>query len=131
MSRRHIEVDKPWHKSIPFAPGVVATGSLLFTSGITARKGDGSIDGVGDMRRQMEVCFANMAAVLENAGAGWEDMVKITMYTTDIDRFSKHADVWRGHFTGRPGSTLVEVSRLALPEMLVEIEAVFDMGDAA
>jgi len=109
----------------------VATGSLLFTSGITARKGDGSIDGVGDMRRQMEVCFANMAAVLENAGAGWEDMVKITMYTTDIDRFSEHADVWRGHFTGRPGSTLVEVSRLATPEMLVEIEAVFDMGDAA
>ena len=83
------------------------------------------------MRRQMEVCFANMAAVLENAGAGWEDMVKMTMYTTDIERFSEHADVWRRHFTGRPGSTLVEVNRLALPEMLVEIEAVFDMGEAA
>ncbi len=130
MSRRHIEVDKPWHKSIPFAPGVVATGSLLFTSGITARKGDGSIDGVGDMRRQMEVCFANMAVVLENAGTGWEDMVKITMYTTDIERFSEHADVWHRHFTGQPGSTLVEVGRLAVPEMLVEIEAVFDMEDA-
>ena len=131
MARRHIEVDKPWHRSIPFAQGVVATGSLLFTSGITARRPDGTIDGVGDIRRQMEVCFANMEAVLENAGIGWEDMVKMTMYTTDIERFSEHADVWRRHFTRRPGSTLVEVSRLALPEMLVEIEAVFDMGDAA
>ncbi len=52
------------------------------------------------------------------------DVLKWTMYTTDIVAFGKHAEVWRSYFIDKPASTLVEVSRLALPEMLVEIEAI-------
>lgn len=129
MSRRTIDVDKPWHKSIPFAQGVELRGRMLFTAGITARDRDGKLVGAGDIRRQMEVCFQNLGDVLAAAGCGFDDMAKIVMYTTDIDAFSDHADVWRAHFTGRPASTLVEVSRLAMPEMLVEIEAVVHLGD--
>jgi len=129
MSRTHIDVDKPWHRSIPFAQGVVVSGRALHTAGITARDPEGKVVGAGDLRRQMEVCFENLGDVLAAAGRSFDDLVKIVMYTTDIDTFNEHADVWRRYFGGRPASTLVEVSRLALPEMLVEIEAVVDMGD--
>lgn len=124
MGRRSVEVDKPWHKSIAFAQGVIADGELLFTAGITARDPDGNVVGAGDMRRQIEQCFANLGDVLAAAGAGFGDVVKYTMYTTDIDAFSQHADVYRRHFVDRPASTLIGVSRLASPDMLVEIEAV-------
>lgn len=85
---------------------------------------EGRVVGAGDIRRQMEQCFANLGDVLRTAGAEFRDVVKWTMYTTDIDAFSQHADVYRSHFIDRPASTLVEVSRLVDPEMLVEIEAV-------
>lgn len=129
MARRNIDVDKPWHRSIPFAQGVEVSGRVLFTAGITARDPDGDLIGAGDIRRQMEACFENLGDVLAAAGATFEDIVKIVMYTTDIDGFSQHADVWHGYFVARPASTLVEVRRLALPEMTVEIEAVAHLGD--
>lgn len=129
MPRRNIDIDKPWHSSIPFAQGVEVSGRVLFTAGITARDPDGNLVGAGDIRRQMEVCFENLGDVLAAAGASFENIVKIVMYTTDIDGFSQHAEVWRRYFVARPASTLVEVSRLAVPEMTVEIEAVAHLGD--
>ena len=124
MSRDVIEVDKPWVKTIPFSLGVVSDDPLLFTAGITARDADGKVVGVGDIRAQIEQCFRNVGDVLHAAGADFGDVLKWTMYTTDIDAFGKHADVYRSHFIDKPASTLVEVRRLALPEMLVEIEAI-------
>ena len=124
MSRDVIAVDKPWVKTIPFSLGVASDGPLLFTSGITARDAEGKLVGAGDIRAQMEQCFRNLGDVLKAAGAGLGDVLKWTMYTTDIDAFSKHADVWHRHFVDKPASTLVEVRRLVIPEMLVEIEAV-------
>lgn len=62
--------------------------------------------------------------MLRAAGADYGDVVKYTMYTTDIDAFGRHADLWRSYFIDRPASTLVEVRRLVMPEMMVEIEAV-------
>ena len=52
------------------------------------------------------------------------DVVKWTMYTTDIDGFGANAEVWQRYFINKPASTLVEVSRLVHPDMMVEIEAV-------
>jgi enamine deaminase RidA (YjgF/YER057c/UK114 family) len=127
--RKNIDVDKPWHKSIPFAQGVVVEGRLLITSGVTARGPDGNVIGAGNIRTQMEQCFANLGDVLEAAGCGFGDVVKYVMYTTDIEAFSAHADVYRSHFVGRPASTLVEVSRLIDPEMTVEIECVVKLPD--
>ena len=124
MRRDVIEVDKPWTRTVPFSLGVVTEGRTLFTAGVTARDVDGKLVGAGDMRAQIEQCFRNVGDVLRAAGADFGDVVKWTMYTTDIDDFSKHADVYRRHFINRPASTLVEVRRLVFPEMLVEIEAV-------
>jgi len=99
-------------------------GRILFTSGITARDSEGEVVGKGDMRAQMEMCFQNVGDVLRAAGTDFNHVLKWTMYTTDIDEFSKNSDVYKRHFINHPASTLVEVRRLIFPEMLVEIEAV-------
>ena len=124
MPRKVIELDKPWTQTVSFSLGVVGEGRIIFTSGITARDSDGEVIGKGDMRAQMEKCFQNVGDVLRAAGTDFGNVLKWTMYTTDIDEFSKNADVYKRHFINRPASTLVEVRRLIFPEMLVEIEAV-------
>ncbi len=128
MSRQTVDVDKPFHKNLPFAQGVVVEGRMLFTAGITARDETGQVVGLDDMRQQIETCFENLGDVLGEVDATFDDIVKIVMYTTDMDEMGKYAEAWRRYFTGRPASTAVEVSRLALPEMLVEIEAVVALG---
>lgn len=124
MSREPVHIDKPWVKESAFAQGVTVEGKLLFSSGITARAPDGSAVGVGDIRKQIETCFDNLEDVLRAVGADFGDVVKYTMYTTDIDAFRENTDVYRAHFIDHPASTLVEVSKLAHPDMTVEIEAV-------
>lgn len=124
MSRKVVDVDKPWVNESAFAQGVIAEGRLLYTAGVTARDPDGSLVGAGDMRAQIEKCFANVGDILQAAGADFGDVIKWTMYTTDIVAFGEHADVYRRHFIDKPASTLIEVSRFVVPEMLVEIEAV-------
>jgi len=124
MSRTVIEVDKPWVKTVAFSLGVAAEGPLLFTAGVTARDPDGLVVGVGDIRAQIEQCFRNVGDVLRAAGADFGDVLKWTMYTTDIVAYQQHRDVWHRYFVDRPASTLIEVRRFVVPEMLVEIEAV-------
>lgn len=124
MSREPIHIDKPWVKKSAFAQGVTVEGKLLFTAGITARDPDGNLVGAGDIRKQIETCFKNLGDVLQAAGASFGDVVKYTMYTTDIGAFHENTDVYRAHFIDHPASTLVEVSKLAHPEMTVEIEAI-------
>lgn len=124
MSREPVQIDKPWVRDSAFAQGVTVEGKLLYSSGITARAPDGSVVGVGDIRKQIEMCFENLGDVLRAVGADFGDVVKYTMYTTDIDAFREHTDVYRAHFIDHPASTLVEVSKLAHPDMTVEIEAV-------
>mgnify|MGYP001169997556 FL=1 len=124
MSRDVISIDKPWVKDIAFSLGVASDDRLLFTAGITARDPEGKVVGVGDMRMQIEQCFRNVGDVLHAAGADYGDVLKWTMYTTDIVAYGQHGEVWRRYFVNKPASTLIEVSRLVVPEMLVEIEAV-------
>ena len=124
MYRKVIELDKPWTRTVRFSLGVVGESRILFTAGITARDSEGEVVGKGDMRAQMEMCFQNVGDVLRAAGTDFNHVLKWTMYTTDIDEFSKNSDVYKRHFINHPASTLVEVRRLIFPEMLVEIEAV-------
>lgn len=124
MSREPIHIDKPWVKESAFAQGVMVEGKVLYSSGITARAPDGRVVGVDDIRKQIEICFENLGDVLRAVGADFDDVVKYTIYTTDIDAFREHTDVSRSHFIDHPASTLVEVSKLAHPDMTVEIEAV-------
>ena len=61
------------------------------------------------------------------AGTGFDHMAKITIFVTDIDRAYADSSQWRRYFQARPASTLVEVSALKTPEVMVEIEAVFEV----
>ena len=102
----------------------VRAGDLLFVSGCIAVDGDGRLVG-GDVVAQTRQVFANLGAVLAAACAGFGDVVKVTVFLTDVDDRRAVNTVRQEVFgDARPASTLVEVSRLAIPGALVEIEAV-------
>lgn len=125
MSRHVVHLGKPWESTVTFSLGVVASGRILHTAGITARDDVGNVVGVGDMRAQVACCFRNLGDVLAAAGASWGHVVKFTIFTTDIDAFNHDTlDLRRPFFVDQPAATLVEVRRLIHPDMLVEIEAV-------
>jgi enamine deaminase RidA (YjgF/YER057c/UK114 family) len=125
MARTVLTLGKHFETTVPFSLGVISAGRLLHTAGITARDADGAVVGEGDMRVQVAQCFANLADILKHAETSFDKVVKFTIFTTDIDRFNRDTrDIRFPHFSGRPAATLVEVTRLVDPRMLVEIEAI-------
>lgn len=124
MSRDTVSTGKSYETRNPHSAGVVAAGRFLFTSGLTARAADGDIVGVGDMAAQIDRVLANLADVLRQAGADWSRVVKFTIFVTDIDAYREALAGRRDHMAGAPAATLVEVSRLADPALMVEIEAI-------
>lgn len=122
--RTIVQVGKPWEQGIEFSLGVVSSGRFLHTSGITARDPEGNVIGVGDIEKQTRQCFSNMHDVLKAAKCDWGDVVKFTLYTTDMDAFILHRSLWGSYFANKPASTLIGVNRLIDPRMMVEIEAV-------
>jgi 2-iminobutanoate/2-iminopropanoate deaminase len=124
VTRRELMVDGLAAPISHYADAVVA-GDTLYVSGIVPVDADGAIVGGDDVVAQARQVFAIMGRVLEAAGASAADVVKVTLYLLDIDDRPKINPV-RQEFFGstRPASTLVEVSRLAVPGALLEIEAV-------
>ncbi|MGY3691712.1 2-iminobutanoate/2-iminopropanoate deaminase [Bradyrhizobium sp. USDA 3240] len=107
----------------------VRHGDILFVSGLTAHDGDGKLVGGTDSAAQTRQILTNLGKVLDAAGATFSDVLKVTVFLTDINDRAAINPV-RQEFFGqsRPASTLIEVSRLALPEMKVEIEAVVGLS---
>jgi 2-iminobutanoate/2-iminopropanoate deaminase len=103
----------------------VRAGDLLFVSGCVPVDGNGELVGGDDVVVQAERVFENVRQVLHAAGAGPQDVVKVTVFLTDVDDRPAINPV-RQRFFGetRPASTLVEVGRLAVPGARVEVEAV-------
>ena len=103
----------------------VRAGGLLFVSGIVPIDAEGNLVGADDVAKQARQVFRNMDLCLKAAGCGFEDVVKVVHYLTDVDDRPKINPV-RIEFFGdaRPASTLVEVSALVVPGALLEIEAV-------
>jgi 2-iminobutanoate/2-iminopropanoate deaminase len=110
----------------------VRAGDLLFVSGCVPVDGEGRLVGGDDVVAQTEQVFANIGAVLAAAGASARDVVKVTVYLTDIDDRPAINPV-RQRFFGdaRPASTLVEVSKLAVPGAKLEIEAIAVLANVA
>ena len=106
----------------------VRFGDLLFVSGVAPLDEQGRVVGGGDAAAQTRQVLLNLEKILNAAGAGFADVLKVTVYLTDIDDRARINSV-RAEFFGaaRPASTLVEVSALAIPGMKVEIEAVAGM----
>jgi 2-iminobutanoate/2-iminopropanoate deaminase len=103
----------------------VSFGNLLFVSGIGPLAEDGSLVGGDDAAEQTRQIFRNLDRMLRAARASAADVLKVTVYLTDISDRAK-INPARQEFFGaaRPASTLVEVSKLAIPGMRVEIEAI-------
>jgi 2-iminobutanoate/2-iminopropanoate deaminase len=103
----------------------VRAGELLFVSGCIALDAEGALVGEGDVVAQARQAFGNLGAILEAGGCGFGDVVKVTLFLTDVDDRARINPVRQELFgAARPASTLVEVSRLAVPGALVEVEAV-------
>jgi 2-iminobutanoate/2-iminopropanoate deaminase len=124
MTRREIRVDGLAEPISHFTDAVIARG-FLYVSGIVAVDGDGRLVGGADVVAQTRQVFENMGAVLEAAGCGFEDVVKVTVFLTDVDDRARINPVRMEVFgDARPASTLVEVPRLAVEGAKVEIECV-------
>ena len=103
----------------------VRAGDLLFLSGIVPVDAAGSLVGGDDVVEQARHVFRNMAEVLAAAAAGPQDVVKVTVFLTDVDDRARINPVRQEFFgAARPASTLVEVARLAVPGARIEVEAV-------
>lgn len=104
-------------------------GNIIYVSGQVAFDSQGSIVGTGDIKAQTRQVLENIKAVLDQAGATMDDIVKVTVFITDMDQFSDIHEVRAQYFTGSyPASTMVEVRALAYPELLIEMEAVAITG---
>lgn len=107
-------------------------GDLAYVSGLTARAPDGQTILGDDAYQQSQAIFTKMRDLMVAAGGCMNDVVKMTIFVTDIAR---NAEVWRARkefFTGDfPACSLVEVSALASPRILVEIEAIGHIGCSA
>jgi reactive intermediate/imine deaminase len=124
MSREEIRLDALAEPISHFTDAVRA-GELLFVSGIVAVDGEGNLVGGDDVVQQTRQVFENMRAVLAAGGCGFADVVKVTIFLTDVDDRPKINPLRQEVFgSARPASTLVEVPRLAVPGAKVEIECV-------
>ena len=107
----------------------VRVGDLVFVSGCVPVDACGGLVGGDDVVEQARQTFANVGAVLEAAGSSFAGVAKVTIFLTDVDDRAKINPVRREVFgEARPASTLVEVSRLAIPGAKIEVEAVAVVG---
>ena len=123
MQRRiNIESGTPWEDKVGYCRAV-RIGNIIEISGTTSVDGD-SLIGKDDLYSQTKCIILKIEKALQNAGAELTDVVRTRMYVTDISKWEEAAKAHAEFFgTIKPVTTLVEVSRLIDPDMLIEIEA--------
>ena len=124
MSMEQIRVEPDPYEPYRLSQGMRVR-DLLFVSGQAAISPEGELVGIGDFDAQAEQTFRNLERVLEAGGSGLDNVVKVTIFLTDMANFPKIVDLRGRWFTEPyPADTIVEVSSLALPGLEIEIEAI-------
>ncbi|MFE5392993.1 RidA family protein [Streptomyces sp. NPDC056568] len=123
--RVRVSADPDWYESAGISLGI-RVGNLVFTSGQAPIDPQGATVGTGDFEAQARQALANLSTVLTHAGSSLAEVVKATVFVTDITQQDTFARLRAEHFPDKPhlAESFVEVSSLANPEWMIEIEAV-------
>ena len=128
MTAKPIHLDPDPLKPFRISPGYVVNG-MAYLSGHAAISESGELVGVGDFDAQAEATFQSLERTLAAAGSDLSKVIKVTIFLTDMANFEKIVDLRGKWFTEPyPADTIIEVKSLALPELMIEIEAIATVG---
>ncbi|GAA2120491.1 RidA family protein [Actinomadura alba] len=116
-----------WSVEMGYNQGEIVSGHTrtLYCAGQTAMSGDGKPQHAGDMATQLALSLDNLEAVLGEAGMSLANLVRLNVYTTDVDRLFEHYGVLASRLGAAgvaPPTTMLGVTRLAIPDLMVELE---------